>query len=109
MGGLLDFIGHIGLSVNRLPPDPHSIGTGKVFPNLVRPWETVCAQHCVRRKEEESGVRDRVARLVRLLMGVFQLVNLCRYALHFLMVRLYLILEIYNVRGMEAYTHGLEV
>ena len=37
------------------------------------PQETVSAQHCVCRKEEESGVRDRVARLVRLLLGVFHI------------------------------------
>ena len=39
-------------------------------------------------------------------MGVFEFVYVIGDSLHVLMVPLHLILEIQNVRGMEAHTHG---
>ena len=64
-------------------------------------------QHGVGCEEEKSGVRDRVARPVGLFLGILEFVDILRDNLHVLMVRLHLILEIENVRGMEANIHGL--
>ena len=64
LGGLLYFIGHVSLAINCLPPRPRSVVAGEVLSNLIRPRETVGAQHCVRHKEEERGIRDQIARSV---------------------------------------------
>ena len=42
-------------------------------------------------------------------MGILVFLDVLGDTLHVLMVRLHLILDIQNVRGMEAHTHGLEV
>ena len=42
-------------------------------------------------------------------MGVLKLVGVLGDSLHVLMVRLNLVLEIQNVRGMEVHTNGLEM
>ena len=109
LGGLLDFFGHIGLPVNCFPYCPCTIGAGQFLPNLVCLGETVSTQHGVCLKEENSRVRDWVPRSGGLLLGVFKFVYVFGDSIHVLMVRLHLVLDIQNVRGMEAHTHGLEV
>ena len=107
LGGLLDFFGHIGLPVYCLPSGPCPVGAGQFLPNFVCPGETVGTQHGVGREEEKSRVRDRVPRSDGLLLGVLDFVDLLRDSIHIPMVRLHLVLEIHNVRGTEAHTHGL--
>ena len=105
--GLLDFFGHVGLPVYCFLSGPVPVGAGKFLPDFVCPGETVGTQHGVGREEEKSRVRDRVPRSDGLLLGVLDFVDLLRDSIHIPMVRLHLVLEIHNVRGTEAHTHGL--
>ena len=66
-------------------------------------------QHGVGRKEEKSGVHDWFARPVGLFLVILEFVDILGDTLHVLMIRLNIILEIENVRGMEANVHGLEM
>ena len=86
-----------------------SVGAWQFLPYLIRPGEYIGTQHGVGREEEKSGVRDRVSRAVGLLLGILEFVDVLGDTLHVLMVRLHLILEVQNVRGMKANTNGLEV
>ena len=109
LGGILDFFGHIGLPVYCLPYGPCPVGAGQFIPNFVCPGETFGTQHGVGREEEKSRVRDQVPRLGGLLLGFFEFFYVLGDSLHVLMVRMHLVLEIQNFRGMEAHTHGLWV
>ena len=109
LGGLLDFFGRIGLPVNSLPSCPCPINAGRFLPNFVCLGETVGTQHGVYRKEEKSRVPDWFPLSGGMLLGVFKFVYVFGDFLHILMVRLHLVLDIQNVRGMEAHTYGLEV
>ena len=109
LGGLLDVFGHIGLAVYCLPSGPGPVGAGKFLPGFICPGEAVGTQHGVGREEDKSRVRDRVPLLGGLLLGILEFFDVLRDSLHVFMVRLHLVLEIQNVRGMEAHTHRLEV
>ena len=109
LGGILYFFCHIGLAVDGLPSGPVPVGAGQFLPDLVRPGGTVGTQHGVGREEDKSRVRDRVPRSGGLLPFILELVDVLGDSLHVLMLRLHLVLDIQNIRGMEAHTHGLEV
>ena len=109
LGGLFRLLCHTGLAVDGFPPGPVPIRTGQFLPYLIITGETIGMQHGVGCEEEKSGVHDQVSRLVGLLLGILEFVDVLGETLHVLMLRLHLILEIQNVCGMEANTHGLEV
>ena len=109
LGGLFNLLRHIGLSVYVFPPGPVTVRSGQFLPYLIHPGESIGMKHGVGRKEDKSGVCDRFSWSVGLLLGILEFVDVLGDTLHVLMVRLHLILEIQNVRSMEANAHGLEV
>ena len=109
LGGLFYLLRHIGIAVYGFPPGPVPVGDGLFLPYLIHRGELIGTKHGVGRKEEKSEVRDQVSRSVGLIMGILEFVDVLGDTLHVLMVRLHLILDIQNVRGMEAKTHRLEV
>ena len=109
LGGLFHFLRHICLEVDGFPLDPVPVGTGQVLPFLISTGGAICKQHGVGHEEDKSRVCDRVVRPVGLFLGILNFVDLLGDTLRVLMVQLHLILDIENVRGMEANAHGLDM
>ena len=109
LGGIFHPLRHICLAVYGFPLDTVPVGTGQVLPFLINTGEAIGTQHGVGRKEEKSRVRDRVSHPVGLFLVILEFVDVLGDTLHVLMVRMHLVLDIENVRGMEANAHGLEM